>query len=168
MLQPQKTEQFLAELQQIRTSRAAISPRMTALAKLFDRLVKSITNDELIAFRNFYARFRYLLATLPMRDVEQRNLENFRRLVKDGDTAKASEKALEQGLYLLKNLLALSTGSAVAKEPGFREGYFTRLYPKRDYARLTDLKLLCYTWTEITITDGKASFVLTAYDLLSV
>ena len=165
MLQPQKAQQFLAELQQIGSSRAAISPRMTALAKLFDRLVKSITNDELIAFRNFYARFRYLLATLPLRDVEHRNLENFRRLMKDGDTSRASEKALEQGLLLLKNLLALSTGNPAAKEPAFREGYFTRLYPKRDYARLTDLKLLCYTWTDITLPDGKASLELKAFDL---
>jgi DNA replication ATP-dependent helicase Dna2 len=165
MLHPVKAEQYLSELEMIRRSRVDLSPRMIALAKLFDRLVRSITTDEKMVFRNFYARFRYLLATLPMRDVEQRNLENFRRLVNDVDTDKINEKALEQGIMLLKNLLNLSTGQSVARDAGFREGHFTRLYPKRNYAKLTELRLLCSSWTEMQSAEGKTWFVLHAYDL---
>ena len=100
MLDTIKAEQYLSELEMIRRARVALTQRMIALAKLFDRLVRSITADEKMVFRNFYARFRYLLATLPMRDVEQRNLENFRRLVNEGDTDKLTEKAFEQGVML--------------------------------------------------------------------
>ncbi|MDO6433113.1 ATP-dependent helicase [Flavitalea sp. BT771] len=165
MLHPVKAEQYLSELEMIRKSRADLTPRMIALAKLFDRLVKSITADERMVFRNFYARFRYLLATLPMRDVEQRNLENFRRLVNEGDESKVNEKALEQGIMLLKNVVAMSLGGAVVRDEGFREGYFTRLYPKRNYAKLTELRLLCSSWTEMEDLGGKQGFVLHAYDL---
>src|SRR5882757_5982592 len=165
MLNPVKAEQYLSELELIRGSGSALTPRIIALSKLFDRLVKSITSDEKVAFRNFYARFRYLLATLPMRDVEQRNLENFRRLVKDGDQERANEKALEQGILLLKNLLTLSSGAPAIKDKAFREGYFTRMYPKRNYAKLTDLKVLCSSWTPLQEKEGKVFFILTAYDL---
>ena len=165
MLDPIKAEQYLSELEMIRRSGLHLSSRMMALAKLFDRLVKSITADERMVFRNFYARFRYLLATLPMRDVEQRNLENFRRLVNEGDESKMNEKALEQGIMLLKNLVSLSSGQLTAKDAGFREGHFTRLYPKRNYARLTELRLLCSSWTEMQSAGDKDFFILHAYDL---
>ncbi|HVW58581.1 MAG TPA: ATP-dependent helicase [Puia sp.] len=165
MLDTIKAEQYLSELEMIRRARVALTQRMIALAKLFDRLVRSITADEKMVFRNFYARFRYLLATLPMRDVEQRNLENFRRLVNEGDTDKLTEKAFEQGVMLLKNLISLSSGREVSRDPGFREGHFTRLYPKRNYAKLTDLRLLCSSWTEMQHAEGKSWFILSAYDL---
>ncbi|HEY4207621.1 MAG TPA: AAA domain-containing protein, partial [Puia sp.] len=163
MLNPVKSEQFLAELELIRSSRAELSTRIMGLGKLFDSIVKAITNDEMVAFRNFYARFRYLLATLPLRDVERRNLENFRRLLKD--LRKANEKAFEQGTMLTKQLLALAGGQQPVKEPGYQEGYFTRLYPKRNYAKLTDLKLLCSSWTELQNENGKVYFVLSGFDL---
>jgi CRISPR/Cas system-associated exonuclease Cas4 (RecB family)/DNA polymerase III delta prime subunit len=162
MLDPIKAEQYLSELEMIRRSGIPLTQRMIALAKLFDRLVKSITSDEKMVFRNFYARFRYLLATLPMRDVEQRNLENFRRLVNEGDAGKINEKAFEQGVMLLKQL---ASGWKMPKDPAFREGHFTRLYPKRNYARLTDLRLLCSSWSELQQTAGKTQFILNAYDL---
>jgi len=165
MLHPVKAEQYLSELEMIRQSGAGLTQRMMALAKLFDRLVKSITADERMVFRNFYARFRYLLATLPMRDVEQRNLENFRRLVNEGDESKVNEKVVEQGIKLLKNVVAMSLGVPVVKDEGFREGHFTRLYPKRNYAKLTDLRLLCSSWTEMQVAEGKDFFILHAYDL---
>ena len=163
MLNPVKAEQYLSELELIRSSRLALPSRIMALAKLFDRVVKAITTDEMVAFRNFYARFRYLLATLSLRDVERRNLENFRRLLKDGE--KANEKAFEQGGMLMKQLLALASGEQPVKEAGFQEGYFTRLYPRRNYKKLTDLKLLCSSWTELQNDNGQLYFVLSAFDL---
>jgi len=162
MLDTAKAEQYLSELEMIRRSGVTLPQRMIALAKVFDRLVKSITADEKMVFRNFYARFRYLLATLPMRDVEQRNLENFRRLVNEGDADKINEKAFEQGVMLLKNL---ASGWKAPRDPGFREGHFTRLYPKRNYNKLTDLRLLCSSWTEMRSVDGRSWFTLHAYDL---
>jgi len=165
MLDPVKTEQYLSELELIRSAKTSTAARMISLAKFFDRLVKSITSDEMVIFRNFYARFRYLLATIPMREPEQRNLENFRRLIKDGDRTNINDKALQQGILLLRYLLSLAEGKPALKEAEYREGYFTRLYPRRNYARLTDLKLLCYSWTEIAVHSGKSSFTLTAYDL---
>lgn len=163
MLNPVKAEQYLSELELIRGSRIALPSRIMALGKLFDRVVKAITTDEMVAFRNFYARFRYLLATLPLRDVERRNLENFRRLLKDRE--KTNEKAFEQGGMLMKQLLVLSSGEQPEKEAGYQEGYFTRLYPKRNYTKLTDLKLLCSSWTELQNDNGKIYFILSAYDL---
>jgi DNA replication ATP-dependent helicase Dna2 len=77
MLNPVKAEQYISELEMIRGAKVDLPHRMVALAKLFDRLVKSMTTDDKMVFRNFYAQFRYLLATMPMRDVEQRNLEYF-------------------------------------------------------------------------------------------
>jgi hypothetical protein len=72
MLDSIKAEPYLSELKMIRRSGVALTQRMMALAKLFDRLVKSITADERMVFRNFYARFSYLLSTLPMRDLKLR------------------------------------------------------------------------------------------------
>lgn len=165
MLDPVKAEQYISELEMIRHSGAGLPSRMIALAKLFDRLVKSITTDEKMIFRNFYARFRYLLATLPMRDVEQRNLENFRRLVNEGDPGKIDEKVLEQGTLLLRRLVSISSGQKPTKDTDFREGYFTRLFPKRNYAKLTELRLICTSWTDMRQTAGRSHFILHAHDL---
>jgi hypothetical protein len=46
-----------------------------------------------------------------------------------------------------------------------QEGHFTRLYPKRNYYKLTELKLLCSSWTKIQHAEGKDFFPLHAYDI---
>ena len=137
MLDPVRSAQYLSELEMIRQPAAPLPQRMIALAKLFDRLVKALTADDKMVFRNFYARFRYLLATLSMREVEQRNLENFRRLINGDTSGNMSEKALEQGILLLKRLLQRAVGEEPDENDGYREGYFTRFFPKRDYTKLT-------------------------------
>jgi hypothetical protein len=163
MLNPVKAEQYLSELELIRGPLAVLSYRRVALGKLFDRVVKATTTDEMIAFRNIYAQFRYMLATLPLQDADQRNLENFRRWLKDGDHC--SEETLEQGLKLMEWLLAVASGTRPSGEIEHKEGYFTNLYPKRNYHHLTDLKLLCSSWTELQNEGGKIFFVLSAYDM---
>jgi len=113
MLEPNKAETYLEELAFLQQTKIRIAERQNVLSKLLRRLVLSVTNDELMAFRNFYARFRYLLSKMDSSAAEQRNLDAFRRWVKEGDDKKLTEKAILQGVFLMKSLVV----SLSEKEP---------------------------------------------------
>ena len=172
MLSPHKAEEYLAALEIIRFSGAETSDRtsdrFTALAKLFYHLVKAATNEEMLAFRNFYARFRYLLSTLKLSDETQNNFDAFRRLLKEGDEKKVTPQAIQQGIALLQQMIGLVSRTPVQGAELPSTAYFTKLFPTRNYAALRDLKILCSTWTELSGENENSYFILRGYDLLNL
>lgn len=159
-------EKFLTDLAIIRVSSAETSDRFTALGKLFFQLVKAGTNEEMLAFRNFYARFRYLLSRLKLSDDAQKNIDAFRRFIKEGDAKEVTPQAILQGIHLLSQLTGQMSGIPVPKTSFSSPTYFTKLFPRRNYAALRDLKVLCADWTEVLGEKEDSWFVLRAYDLL--
>lgn len=179
MLHPDKAEKLLTGLEIIRTSSAETSDRFTALCKLFDQLIKAATNAEELAFRNFYARFRYLLSTLKLTGETQKNFDAFRRFIKERDEKKVTSLAIQQGILLLQQIAGLVSGATVRETgtPGQQSlsssipnvppspDYFSNLFPRRNYTALRDLKVLCSSWTELSGENETPYFILHAYDL---
>lgn len=178
MLDTNKAEAYLEELVLVEKARVRIAERQNVLSKLLRRLVISVTNDELVAFRNFYARFRYLLSKMDSSTADQQNLDAFRKWVREGDDKKLTDKAIQQGVWLMRKLInSLSEKTlpgAAAGNAGENPdaptkktsaGYFSRLFPHRNYAKLKTLKILCADWTEIQYTDGQPWFIVNGYDL---
>ncbi|HTI08878.1 MAG TPA: ATP-dependent helicase [Puia sp.] len=184
MLEPSKAETYLEELATLQQTKVREAERQNILSKLLRRLVLSVTNDEWMAFRNFYARFRYLLSKMDSSAAEQSNLDAFRRWVKEGDDTKLTENAILQGIILMKSLvgslseknlpgekmLPLTNGQLVSSstepsDPIPSPGYFSNLFPLRNYAKLKTLKILCSSWTEIQQEEGQPYFIVSGYDL---
>ncbi|AEV98331.1 hypothetical protein A4D02_22740 [Niastella koreensis] len=165
----QKAQAFYAELILIQHSKAEPTERFSNLSSAFYKLIKTSTNEELVAFRNFYARFRYLLSQLNMSVTERQNLDAFRRFIKEGNINKTTPKAIQQGIALLYRLVKLlSNDKTNTKELDtlpYSDGYFLKLVPQRKYDTLTNLKILVAAWSEITDYKGNACFTLQGYDL---
>ncbi|OQP60677.1 hypothetical protein A3860_32265 [Niastella vici] len=166
----QKAQAFYAELVLIQHSTADANERFSHLSSFFYKLIKTATNEELIAFRNFYARFRYLLTQLKLTGTEKQNLDAFRRFIKEGNIKKTTVKSIQQSIALLYRLIKTMQGTHAVERKElealpYTEKYFLRLVPQRRYDILTDLKVLCADWTEITDDNGSPCFTLKAYDL---
>ena len=100
-----KAADFLSELKFIQKSASGTTVQFSNLAALFSKLIKVSTNEEEIAFRNFYARFRYLTSQLRLTDIERQNLDAFRRFIKAGETKKITKQSVQQGIILLNRLI---------------------------------------------------------------
>src|SRR5882757_960723 len=118
MLETNKAETYLEELAFLQQTKIRIAERQNVLSKLLRRLVLSVTNDEWMAFRNFYARFRYLLSKMDSSAAEQKNLDAFRRWVKEGDDNKLTETAILQGVLLMRSLVASLSEKNIPGEKG--------------------------------------------------
>jgi DNA replication ATP-dependent helicase Dna2 len=164
-LSANKSEEFLSSLELISISPMKSNVQLIALSKLFYRLIKSATNEEGLAFRNFYARFRYLLSRLPLSEDGRTNLDAFRRFVKEGGGKRVNTHTMQQGIALLKDLVRLIAGQAISEEAAIGNDSFSRLFPRRNYEVLKNLKVLCSSWTEIRYNEGRAYFILDAFDL---
>jgi DNA replication ATP-dependent helicase Dna2 len=148
-------------VQQFYTSLFLISASpdpVTALSQFFYKLVGYLTEDDIMVHRNFYARFRYLIATLPLTDTERRNLDAFRRFIK---LHKAGEAAVMQGIGLMKRLLDVATNKEDLSD--YDPEYFARILPARDLTNT--LRVLCYSWSEPFTHNEATCFTLKAYDL---
>lgn len=166
----QKVPAFYAELVLIQHSTADVNERFSHLSGFFYKLIKTATNSAQIAFRNFYARFRYLLTQLKLTGAEKQNLDAFRRFIKEGNVKKTTAKSIQQSIALLYRLIKIMQGASAAERKELEalpctDKYFLRLVPQRRYDVLTDLKVLCADWTEITDDNGNPCFTLKAYDL---
>jgi hypothetical protein len=165
----QKAQAFYAELASLQHSTAETNERFSNLSGFFYKLIKAATNEEIIAFRNFYARFRYLLTQLQLSGTEKQNLDAFRRFIKEGNNKKITTKSIQQGIALLYRLIKIMAGNAPEKHTfeklAYSDRYFLRLVPQRKYDTLTDLKVLCSSWTEIKEDKGIPFFTVIAYDL---
>jgi len=49
--------------------------------------------------------------------------------------------------------------------PRYSPGYFSKLFPLRNYAKLKTLKILCSSWTDIQSAEGQPYFIVSGYDL---
>ncbi|HEX6430034.1 MAG TPA: ATP-dependent helicase [Niastella sp.] len=166
----QKAQAFYAELALLQHATAETNERFSNLSGFFYKLIKAATNEEKIAFRNFYARFRYLLSQLKLTGPERQNLDAFRRFIKEGNNKKITPKSIQQGISLLYRLIKIISGDIAPQKQSledlaYTERYFLRLLPQRRIDTLTNLKVLCSSWTEITEDKGSPCFKLVAYDL---
>lgn len=166
----QKAQAFYAELVLIQHTTAETNERFSNLSSTFYKLIKTATNEELIAFRNFYARFRFLLSQLNMPATERQNLDAFRRFIKEGNVKKTTPAAIQQGISLLYRLVKLlshdKTEIKTLEASPANDRYFLKLVPQRKYDTLTNLKVLCAEWSEIVVdVKGSPCFTLKGYDL---
>lgn len=164
-----KAQAFYAELILIHQSKAETTERFANLSSFFYKFIKAGTNVKLVAFRNFYARFRYLLSEIKLSAAEKQNVDAFRRFIKEGSAKKINPKAIQQGIALLYQLVKATSDTTVAvKELNaipYNETHFLRLWPQRKYDMLTNLKVLCASWSEMANDNGSPWFTLKAYDL---
>ncbi|HET6253437.1 MAG TPA: ATP-dependent helicase [Puia sp.] len=168
LLSPEKADEFRNSGDQILNSRSTPAEQLSLLAKLLYRLVKATTNTEGIIYRNFYARFQYLLSRLPLTADGQRNLDAFRRFIKEGNTRNVTTGDIREGVSLLQGLIGLLSGQGPAETTTISSGYFSRLFPRRDYSALSSLKLLCSSWSAIQHSNGRNYFTLKGLDLLNL
>jgi DNA replication ATP-dependent helicase Dna2 len=162
-----------AELELILISSADVNDQFNALSRFFYKLVKTSTNEDNTAFRNFYARFRYLVTQIELSENDRLNIDAFRRFIKRGNQKQATPQTIQQGVALLSKVLRLLADNNLALKPGiqqsaYKEKYFYNLFPKRKYNAVKSLKVLCASWTEVIDNKGTASFTLYAYDLESL
>src|SRR5688572_24941355 len=166
----QKAQAFYAELALLQHSTAETNERFSHLSGFFYKLIKAATNDETIAFRNFYGRFRYLLSQLKLTGPEGQNVDAFRRFIKEGNHKKITAKSIQQGISLLYRLIKTISGDTAQQIQSleglaYTSGYFLKLVPQRRIDTLTNLKVLCSSWTEIKEDKGSPCFTLVGYDL---
>jgi DNA replication ATP-dependent helicase Dna2 len=166
----QKAQAFYAELALLQHSKAETNERFSHLSGFFYKLIKAATNNETIAFRNFYGRFRYLLSQLKLTGPEGQNVDAFRRFIKEGNAKKITAKSIQQGISLLYRLIKTISGDTAPQIQSlealaYTSGYFLKLVPQRRIDTLTNLKVLCFSWSEITEDKGSPCFTLVGYDL---
>lgn len=170
LLQAKKMAEYRAALELIQRSSATAGERFGFLCSFFYKLVRSATNEDKVVFRNFYARFKYLLSQLNLSAAGRQNFDAFRRFIKDGSVKKVSDESIRQALALLGRVLnqlseAPMKGKQAFEAIPYDEKHFSALYPRRNYSALKTIKVLCASWTELSGEPENVSFTLTAFDL---
>jgi hypothetical protein len=161
----QQAEKYQAALDIINNSTESVESRFSALAGLFNKLVRAITNRELMIFRNFYARFRFVFSSIKLTEAEYQNIDAFRRFVRSSGQAAPGKTAVTQGVLLLQSILNQLQGHQTPMPAGFRPGYFAGKLPPRDPASAKTVKVLCHSWSELHTQDDEVYFILKAYNL---
>lgn len=164
-LETLQTDNYRAELDLIDLPGFSISERFTALSRFFHQLVMTVTSQDVIAFRNFYARFRYLLSAVQLAETERRNLDAFRRFVKQNRRVTPNETTVEQGVMLMRKVLDGLSGNTSPTPKGYRRSYFTDQFPPVIPADVKNLKVLCVSCSDMHDNGAQAHFILEAYDL---
>ena len=158
------TENYNAELTRIMQSDAAAIERLTGLSRFFHQWIISTTNQDAMVFRNFYARFRYLLATIQLSDQERRNFDAFRKFLKYR-RSEPSETDILQGILLLRKVLNTAAGYIIANHREYHEAHFTNKFSSANPTDVKTLNALCISCSELYENGSQAYFVLQAYDL---
>jgi len=157
------------ELEILKKSRAGAKEQMSGISSLFYKIFLSASDISGAAFRNFYARYRYVLAELALPLSFQKELDSFRRILRREDLLLlASDAFILQASSLLENILKyLDPGSPPTENSYLPDSplYFTLLIPAKKEEDLRHLKILCTEWTDIAIQGGVTSFLLTGFDL---
>lgn len=77
------SEYLLKELKLIVNSTESPADKMAALIKLFYKTVKFAALCGNVAFKNFYAQYRFVASQIELEEADRKNMEGFRRFVKE-------------------------------------------------------------------------------------
>ncbi|WEK33619.1 MAG: ATP-dependent helicase [Candidatus Pseudobacter hemicellulosilyticus] len=158
-------EHFLAELQLIRDTDSNPGERFLALSQFFYKLIRYLPREEKMVFKNFYAKFNYVLRTLPLQKDERANLEAFRWFVRIGNAGKeADQPIVRQATALLEMLLQRMAGQT-ERPKNYQPHFFTKKHPQRNTAALRSIRLLCQSFSELQEQGPEPYFIIKGFDL---
>lgn len=158
-------KQYQVEIELIQQATVSLVDKFEELFKLFFKIIKGLTKQEDIVFRNFYARFKFSLVKLNLTDNQKRELDAFRRFKKDNNTQLLTAEAFQKASSLLKFLLRrINQQDKLAIYTTFK--YFQSFYPRKKYRKQTSFKLLTNAVGEIeTDKDQHLFFLLKGFDV---
>lgn len=169
-LSEENAKVFIADIGSLLDSQTAIGERFGNLFKLFYQIVKQLTQVERTVFRNFYARFKFLLANANFSEFERKELDAFRRFVK-----KAENSTLHEELFISALRMVLLIAEKVYGDeeldslknniPDHTSVSFSALFPIRRYDTVNELKVMVYKWEGEDRHQEDRHFKLSAYDI---
>ncbi|MBK9983871.1 MAG: PD-(D/E)XK nuclease family protein [Saprospiraceae bacterium] len=170
-LKKETSQEILDDLNSIVNGTIELDDKFSNLSKLFYKIIKSAAATEPIAFRNFYAQYRFVTTQVNMDSGNKANLDAFRRLIKKpAGNLIITEILCNQGSLLLFALIKELIGEEeqsffVNISATYIPDYFCSFFPNRNYSTLKDIKILCSSWSNIISTGNDAYFILNGYDL---
>lgn len=159
---------FESNLQQLAVSALPLDERFKDLISVFYALVEALTQDDIVVYKNFYARFRSLLSKLDLSILEEQELDAFRRFIRESKKELQNEVFFQQGLSLMGLMLEKGFPELDKKEirnqilhP--KESYFRDLYPQKDFKELKAITLLVTKVSEIYEKKGIQFFYVKGF-----
>ncbi len=117
-------ENLRVELEIIATAPVDGNDRFIALSQFFNKVIRALSKEERMVFKNFYAKFRYVLRSAPLTDTERENFDALRKSIRLGNKAGVwDERAINQALFLLQLVLSALEGNKIIPN-GYKENYF--------------------------------------------
>ena len=160
-------ENLRAELEIIAVSPADSKDRFIALSQFFNKFVRVLSKEERMVFKNFYAKFRYILRSAPLTDSERENFDALRKSIRLGDkTGVWADRDIKQALLLLELVLSALEGNKIIPG-GYKEHYFTAKYPRLSLSAHKTMRVLCKSFSSMYEGEDveEPYFILQAYDL---
>ncbi len=160
-------ENLRVELEIIATAPVDGNDRFIALSQFFNKVIRALSKEERMVFKNFYAKFRYVLRSAPLTDTERENFDALRKSIRLGNKAGVwDERAINQALFLLQLVLSALEGNKIIPN-GYKENYFTARYPRRSLSAHKTMRVLCKSFSSLYEGEDVAEpyFILYAYDL---
>jgi hypothetical protein len=144
-----KISEILESLEVILNSAKEPEKKLEELNELFHSSVTLSTSNEGTNFRNFYARYRYILEKTSLNNHDKANIEAFRRFsIKKPRVIDSATQVFHQAAHvvikLVESLWDKFKGkvSTQALQP-YISSFFPSVVPTRDYSKLKDLRILC-------------------------
>jgi DNA replication ATP-dependent helicase Dna2 len=165
--EPTLLENLRTELEIIAAAPVDSNDRFIALSQFFNKAIRVLSKEELMVFKNFYAKFRYVLRSAPLTDAERENFDALRRSIRLGNKTGAwDERAIKQALSLLTLLLSALEGNKIIPK-GYKQHYFTAKYPRLSLSAHKTMRVLCKSISSLYEGEGveEPYFILQAYDL---
>lgn len=160
-------ENLHTELLLIETSPFDNTERFSTLSQFFHKLIRVLSKEERMVFKNFYAKFRYVLRSAPLTAAERQNFDALRKHIRIGNKNNFwNEKAQTQAILLLKVVIT-ALEEKKATPPGYLENYFTTQYPRLNTTTLKTIRVLCKSFSQLyeRSENTEAYFIIQAYDL---
>ncbi len=165
--EPSLLENLLVELEIIATAPLDGNDRFVALSQFFNKAIRVLSKEELMIFKNFYAKFRYVLRSAPLTDAERENFDALRKSIRLGNkTGVWDDRAIRQALLLLQLVFSALQGNKIIPKD-YKENYFTARYPRRSLSAHKTMRVLCKSFSSLYEGEDVAEpyFILYAYDL---
>ena len=165
------SEYLLKELKLIVNSTESPADKMAALIKLFYKTVKFAALCGNVAFKNFYAQYRFVASQIELEEADRKNMEGFRRFVKEKlNPLLINEDTYIQASQLINRLLnALSPENKILSFDfiigSYIPDYFVRFLPRYKNDEYRDMKILVSSWSSIIGKEGSCFFILEGYNL---
>lgn len=165
--EPTLLENLRAELEVIEAAPIDRNDRFVALSQFFNRFIRILSKEELMVFKNFYAKFRYVLRSAPLTDAERENFDALRKSIRLGNkTGDWDDRAIKQALFLLNLVLSALEGDKIVPK-GYKPHYFTARFPRLSSSAHKTMRVLCKSISSLYDGEDVAEpyFILQAYDL---